>query len=87
MDAFYNLEIPPCRETLSFSAVKALPVFGADANLFQVGHRALFVMELTTREKMLEYTWDHLLAPIIETVKDERGVLSFAFQMIRVEID
>lgn len=87
MDSFYNLKIPPCREKMNFSDVKSLPVFGSDVGLFHVGHKALFVMEQTTREKMLEYTWDNLLAPIIFTVKDKEGVLTFTFQMVPVNID
>ena len=58
MDPFYNIEIPPCRETISFSDVKSLPVFGKDVGLFHVGHKALFVMDCTTREKMIEYACD-----------------------------
>jgi len=87
VNSFYNIEIPPCRKMINFSDVKSLPIFGSDMELFHVGHTALSVMEQTTREKMIEYAWDTLLAPVIETVESENGVLSFAFQMVRVVID
>ena len=46
----YNIDIPSCRETIKFSEVKALPVFGSTIGLFYVGHRALFVMDFVVRE-------------------------------------
>lgn len=86
-NADYNIDIPPCRETIKFSEVQALPVFGTDTGLFHVGHKALFVMERTTREKMVEYALLEQRAPIMETVNDEEGKLSFIFQMVVVDID
>lgn len=84
MNPLYNIPIPRPYREITFSEVKDLPVFGAEVELFEIGHKALFVMECTTREKMLEYTWENLRAPIIETVEDDEGIITFQFQMFKV---
>jgi len=80
-----NIELGTAYETITWDEVKALPVFGEDAGLFDEGYKALFVpLRERTREQILEYTWETQRAPIIETVKKDEGVIMLKFQMFKI---